>query len=142
MTLCWPPSEFLPFSHHFHQYGPLDISTLLDVLEIVASAKTMARKTIARLFHALSDETRLRIIECLFECEQCVCDLTDVLKTGQSRLSFHLKTLKDAGILTDRREGRWVYYALNPEAVEDLKDFAGMLGKECCKPACKSQRCD
>jgi len=108
----------------------------------MASAKTMDREQIARLFHALSDETRLQIIECLFECEQCVCDLTDVLKTGQSRLSFHLKTLKDAGLLTDRREGRWVYYSLNREAIEELKDFADMLGKECCKPGRKSQRCE
>jgi ArsR family transcriptional regulator len=44
------------------------------------------------LFHALSDETRLK------DGEQCVCDLTDALKTRQSRLSFHLKVLKDAGL--------------------------------------------
>lgn len=95
-----------------------------------------------QLFHALSDETRLQIINCLLECEQCVCDLTDVLKTGQSRLSFHLKTLKDAGILMDRREGRWVYYSLNPEALEEMKDFVEMLGRACCKPTSKSQRCE
>jgi ArsR family transcriptional regulator len=119
----------------------LDLSTVLDVLEAMVSTKTLTLKRIARLFHALSDETRLQIIECLLECEQCVCDLTDALKTGQSRLSFHLKTLKDAGILTDRREGRWVYYSLNREAVEELKDFTEMLGKECCKPSRTSQRC-
>jgi len=39
------------------------------------------------------------------------CDLTDALEAGQSRLSFHLRTLKDAGLITDRRDGRWVYYA-------------------------------
>jgi len=108
----------------------------------MSPVKSTNRERVARLFHALSDETRLQIIECLFECEQCVCDLTGSLKTGQSRLSFHLKTLKDAGLLTDRREGRWVYYSLNPEAVEDLKDFAEMLGKECCKPGRKASRCD
>src|SRR3990170_7853564 len=70
----------------------------------------------ARWFHALADETRLGILDRLRDGEQCVCDLTDALATGQSRLSFHVKTLKDAGLVTDRREGRWVYYALNPDA--------------------------
>ena len=69
-----------------------------------------------RLFRALGDETRLRLIEKLRGGEQCVCDLTDELDASQPRLSFHLKTLKDAGLVTDRREGRWVYYGLNPEA--------------------------
>lgn len=97
---------------------------------------------VARWFHALSDETRLRIIDRLSEGEQCVCDLTDLLKTGQSRLSFHLKILKDAGILKDRRDGRWVYYSLNPAVVEELENFVRSL-KACCRrlrevsPCCK-----
>lgn len=78
----------------------------------------------ARWFHALADAIRLRIIERLCSGEQCVCDLTDALQTGQSRLSFHLKTLKDAGLLNDRREGRWVYYSLNPDTMEEM---IGML---------------
>jgi len=94
----------------------------------------------ARWFHALGDETRLQIIDRLSEGEQCVCDLTDLLDTGQSRLSFHLKILKDAGILKDRREGRWVYYALNPEAVEKLEHFVGEL-KTCCQNLRRSARC-
>ena len=81
----------------------------------------------ARYFHALSDEMRLRIIEQLQEGEQCVCDLTDIFKTGQSRLSFHLKVLKDAGLVTDRREGRWAYYSLTDEALEDLQDIVNWL---------------
>jgi ArsR family transcriptional regulator len=85
------------------------------------------RKVSARWFHALSDETRLRIIERLVEGEQCVCDLTDMLDTGQSRLSFHLKTLKDAGVLTDRRQGRWVYYSLNPHVLEEVERFLSSL---------------
>jgi ArsR family transcriptional regulator len=76
-----------------------------------------------RWFHALSDETRLQLLELLRDGEQCVCDLTDALDAAQSRLSFHLKTLKDAGLVTDRKQGRWVYYALNPEAVEGATEF-------------------
>ncbi|MGH7231775.1 MAG: ArsR/SmtB family transcription factor [Nitrospiraceae bacterium] len=80
-----------------------------------------------RLFHALADETRLCILQCLSAGEQCVCDLTDTLRTGQSRLSFHLKTLKDAGILKDRRDGRWIYYSLNPDVLEELHDLIESL---------------
>jgi ArsR family transcriptional regulator len=80
-----------------------------------------------RLFRALGDETRLRLIDRLRDGEQCVCDLTDELEAGQSRLSFHLKTLKDAGIVTDRRDGRWVYYALRPGVFEELEGILGEL---------------
>ena len=84
-------------------------------------SKTIERERMAQLCHALSDETRLQLVELLAEGEQCVCDLTDTLKSSQSRLSFHLKTLKEAGLLQDRREGRWVYYSLDPAALEELK---------------------
>ncbi len=73
----------------------------------------------ARVFHALSDETRLAIIERLKGGERCVCDLQDLLDAAQSRLSFHLRTLKDAGLVTDRKEGRWSYYKLVPGALEE-----------------------
>jgi ArsR family transcriptional regulator len=72
----------------------------------------------ARLFHALSDETRLAVLDRLCNGERCVCDLVDLLGAGQSRLSFHMKVLKDAGLVVDRREGRWIHYALNLEGLE------------------------
>ena len=77
----------------------------------------------ARLFHALSDPTRIRIVELLRHGERCVCDLTDAADAAQSRLSFHLKVLKDAGLVSDRRAGRWVYYQLRREALESLKSI-------------------
>lgn len=79
------------------------------------------------LFHALSDETRLSIVRRLQSGERCVCDLTDLLSAAQSRLSFHLKVLKDAGIVSDRREGRWVHYSLNREAFAELQELIGEL---------------
>lgn len=88
---------------------------------VVAKGTSLERA--ARFFHALSDETRLRIIHELREGEQCVCVLTERLQVGQSRLSFHLKTLKEAGLITDRPEGRWIYYALDETALEDLKEI-------------------
>jgi ArsR family transcriptional regulator, arsenate/arsenite/antimonite-responsive transcriptional repressor len=81
----------------------------------------------ARLFHALSDETRLSILQRLRFGERCVCDLTDALDAAQSRLSFHLKVLKDAGLVTDRREGRWMYYTLNPEALGEIAELVESL---------------
>lgn len=82
---------------------------------------------VAPVFQALSDETRLLILEQLKDGEQCVCDLTEVFKTGQSRLSFHLRVLKDAGLILARPEGRWMYYSLNADGVEDLQDVVNSL---------------
>src|SRR5689334_6558899 len=73
----------------------------------------------AELFHALSDPTRLSILRRLRMGERCVCDLTDALDAAQSRLSFHLKVLKEAGLVADRREGRWMYYTLNTDALAE-----------------------
>jgi ArsR family transcriptional regulator, arsenate/arsenite/antimonite-responsive transcriptional repressor len=86
-----------------------------------------ATERAARLFHALSDEKRLRIIEVLRGGERCVCDLVDVLDAGQSLLSFHLKTLKAAGLVSDRRQGRWSYYRLNAEPFEEVEAIAAAL---------------
>jgi ArsR family transcriptional regulator len=74
----------------------------------------------SRLFHALSEPTRLQILEQLKDGEQCVCELTEVCHASQSRLSFHLRVLKEAGLINDRPEGRWMYYSLNVEGMKGL----------------------
>ncbi len=76
-----------------------------------------------RLFHALSDGTRLSILQRLRFGERCVCEMTDALDAAQSRLSFHLRVLKEAGLVTDRREGRWMYYTLNPETLSEVAEL-------------------
>ena len=81
----------------------------------------------AAFFHALSDVTRLEILEKLRGGERCVCELTDALDAAQSRLSFHLRVLKDAGFVSDRKEGRWSYYTLVPEALIELHNIAVSL---------------
>jgi ArsR family transcriptional regulator len=78
---------------------------------------------VAHWFHALSDETRLQIIELLTERERCVCELQDAVGAAQSRLSFHLKALRDAGLVSDRRQGRWVYYSLRSDALAGMAAF-------------------
>ena len=91
------------------------------------AAPTLDLTRAARLFHALSDETRLAVLDMLGDGERCVCELTDALGAAQSRLSFHLKVLKDAGLVADRKEGRWSYYALRQEALAELHDAAVAL---------------
>ena len=80
-----------------------------------------------QLYHALSDETRLEILEMLRNGESCVCDLQSELDAAQSRLSFHLRVLKDAGQVTDRREGRWSYYTIVPDALTEVHDLTVAL---------------
>ncbi len=93
----------------------------------MATSATLDTDRAARLFHALSDETRLSILKRLRHGERCVCELTDVLDAAQSRLSFHLRVLKEAGLVTDRREGRWMYYTLNAETLSDVTDLVQTL---------------
>src|SRR5690606_24070827 len=77
----------------------------------------------ARLFQALSDETRLRVIDMLASGEKCVCDLQDALGAAQSRLSFHLKVLREAGLANDRKQGRWNFYSLKPEVLDGMAAY-------------------
>ena len=97
-------------------------------------------KHAAALFHALSDETRLELLDRLKSGERCVCELTDVMKAAQSRLSFHLKVLKDAGLILDRREGRWIYYSINLDAINELDEVVDTL-KEASKSVSSGNRC-
>jgi ArsR family transcriptional regulator len=97
--------------------------------------------TLQRL-KALSDEKRVRILTQLAGGERCVCDLTEALDAGQSLLSFHLRTLKDAGLVADRRAGRWVHYSLNGDALADLEDFLRSIREACeAAPATAEARC-
>jgi ArsR family transcriptional regulator len=81
----------------------------------------------AALFHALSDPIRVEVLALLANGERCVCDLTAALDVAQSRLSWHLKTLKDAGLVSDRREGRWSYYMLERDAFERAEEALAAL---------------
>ena len=91
------------------------VTTLID----------LSRST--KIFHALSDETRLAVVQLLGDGERCVCDLQMALDVAQSRLSFHLKVLKEAGLVTDRKDGRWSYYTLVPDALTEAHDIVHSL---------------
>ncbi|MDB9452786.1 ArsR/SmtB family transcription factor [Dolichospermum circinale] len=74
-------------------------------------------------FHALSDPIRISVIELLRQRELCVCDLCDALEINQSKLSFHLKTLKEASLVNSRQQGRWIYYSLNISQFQVLETY-------------------
>ena len=78
---------------------------------------------VARWFQALSDETRLRIIDVLQGGECCVCDLQDSVGAAQSRLSFHLKVLREAGLVNDRKQGRWNFYSLRSDVLDEMAAY-------------------
>lgn len=69
-------------------------------------------RNIALFFAALSDETRLRLLNLIKDREVCVCYLQEVLNTNQPKISRHLAYLKRAGLVQARREGKWTYYSL------------------------------
>ncbi|NJN48843.1 MAG: winged helix-turn-helix transcriptional regulator, partial [Alkalinema sp. RL_2_19] len=92
-------------------------------------------------FQALSDPLRLQVLDLLREKECCVCDLCEMLDVSQSKLSFHLKSLKEAQLVLTRQEGRWIYYRLNLAQFEVLAEFLGEFGqlsqvvtaRQCCE---------
>lgn len=79
--------------------------------------KTATQPAILPLFQAFSDGYRVQIIELLRDSELCACDIAKALGITQSKLSFHLKTLREVGLIEGRQEGRWIYYRL------DLQQF-------------------
>jgi len=100
------------------------------------------QKLVSAGFHALSDPLRIQILELLREQELCVCDLCDRLSVPQSKLSFHLKTLKEAGLVRSRQEGRWIYYSLNlaqfialEQYLAEYRRFSQMLPARPCADA-------
>jgi len=67
---------------------------------------------ILEILKILSDETRLKIVSLLAENELCVCELMEALRMSQSRISNHLRILRNTGIIEAKREGKWIFYSL------------------------------
>ncbi|MBW4626512.1 MAG: metalloregulator ArsR/SmtB family transcription factor [Brasilonema octagenarum HA4186-MV1] len=106
----------------------------------MAPTYTLTPDTIVAGFHALSDPLRVKVLELLRDQELCVCDLCNTLEVTQSKLSFHLKTLKEAGLVRSRQEGRWIYYSLNlPQFVvleqylSEFRRFSPILPARSCQ---------
>jgi len=82
-------------------------------------------------FKALSDETRLRILNLLLERECCVCEVMQALDISQTRASRNLSALYDAGFLKLRKDGLWSLYSINREGMQEyFSDLVEAVGKE------------
>ena len=96
---------------------------------------------IAFLFKALADQTRLRLINLIGDDEVCVCFFVEVLKINQPKISRHLAYLRRAGVVSARREGKWIHYRLveppDPHAANIFREVLAALPND---PAMKSDR--
>ena len=91
---------------------------------------------LADWLRALCDSTRLHIVGMLRSGERCQCEIVDELGTSQPLLSFHLKVLREAGLIRGRRRGRWVFYSLCREPFAEIETFLKEMGAAGVTPAC------
>ncbi|SBO42778.1 helix-turn-helix transcriptional regulator [Cyanobium sp. NIES-981] len=100
-----------------------------------APAPSLTEAGARALLKALADPLRLQVLEALGDGERCVCDLGGDLGLAQSKLSFHLKVMREAGLLAARDQGRWTYYRLQPEAIGALQQWLDRLVVHSQRPA-------
>lgn len=96
------------------------------------------RKT-AAVFKALCDENRIRILKLLTGGEKCACKLLDELSVTQPTLSHHMKILCDSGIVSGRKEGKWMYYSISEQGAENARKLLRELSRVFC--CCKAEPC-
>jgi ArsR family transcriptional regulator len=77
----------------------------------------------AKVFKAFCDENRLMILELLQTGEKCACKLLEDLNIGQSTLSHHMKILCESGVVTARKDGKWIHYSISPEGSSYAKEL-------------------
>jgi ArsR family transcriptional regulator len=112
VSFCWVDRALLDTASsraalHLHQAIPIDMASRPDQSRAIAALR----------FRALGDETRLRILEHLVSGERSVSDLMILVDIGQSLMSHHLRTLREAGLVLDRRDGRWIHYSIAEPAL-------------------------
>lgn len=90
----------------------------------------LQRSAIAARCRALGDETRLRVFEHLTDGAQAVSELVAATGLGQSLVSHHLRVLRQAGLVSVRREGRWAVYSMNPPALASVRRVLELLEPE------------
>ena len=97
---------------------------------IIIPGGVILLKTTTKLFKALSDETRLRILKMLEARPLCVCEIQHVLKGSQPNVSHHLKTLSEAGLVESKKDGLWIDYRLSDRPATPLHAAALSLVKK------------
>ena len=83
-----------------------------------------------KVFKALTDPTRLKILTLLSGGELCICEIMLALKRPQSSISHNLSLLEDAGLVRERKEGKWCRYRISDGAVTDMLNLAGQLKRK------------
>jgi len=78
-------------------------------------------KELAKIFRALSEETRLKLIRLLSSGEKCVCKLFQALDLPQPKVSRHLAYLRNVGLVKNRKDGLWQHYSLNTKLIKEAK---------------------
>ena len=96
-------------------------------MQSLADPKEYGVRSLTKLFRALGDETRLRIVALLSHGELCVCHIEKALDLSQPNVSRQLGILRAAGIVDTRREGSWMYYSIAPQEHEAVKTMLDQL---------------
>ena len=122
-----------PHASPFDQSNYVDPNRAGDTALVIQNTLNVEQSR--QLLKALADPIRLDVIHALAQGERCVCDLTGDLNLSQSKLSFHLRVLREAGLLTDRQSGRWIYYRLQPDALAALEVWLAELRRHCTQNA-------
>lgn len=98
------------------------------------------------IFKAISDETRLKIIDMLSCGEMCACDILEEFSISQSTLSYHMKILAESGLVNADRDGAWMRYTLNRDKINDVMSFFAHITsdkEDCiCKKVLNKNCCD
>ena len=99
----------------------------------------MENKKMAAMFKAFGDENRIQILQLLKDGEKCACHLLEEMNITQPTLSHHMKLLCDAGIVTGRKEGKWMHYSISEKGLREMEEYLTQLipekksEKSCCK---------
>lgn len=99
----------------------------------------MENKKIAAIFKAFGDENRIQILQLLKDGEKCACHLLEEMNITQPTLSHHMKLLCDTGIVTGRKEGKWMHYSISEKGLREMEEYLTQLipekksEKSCCK---------
>ena len=105
---------------------------------LLEQLKKINSKQFIGIMESLSDPIRINILELMMGGEICVCDIVKVTGLSQSKISYHIKILKDSGLISDRQEGRWVYYKLDFEVLTDVKNWmANLIQSSSSKRSCE-----
>ena len=87
----------------------------------------LTAKETADIFKAFCDENRITILQLLLDGEKCACKLLEAMNITQPTLSHHMKILVDSGIVSGRREGKWMHYSISAEGIQRAQDYLSYL---------------